>query len=60
MRPLRFGALILIVVALILTGFGGTIDMMSHDFRITKYHMWNDGLFMALLAVFVLLWDMKV
>jgi hypothetical protein len=60
MRPLQIAAMILMTVAVILTGLGGTMDMYAHNFRITKYHMWNDAHFMAILAVFVLLWDMKV
>jgi hypothetical protein len=59
MRPLQFAALILMLVATVLTGFGGTLDMYTHDFRITKQHMWNDGLFIAVTAVFVLLLDMR-
>jgi hypothetical protein len=59
MRPLRILACVLIIIAVLLTGTGGLLDMTAHDFQITRRHMWNDGLFMAILAVFVLLWDMK-
>jgi hypothetical protein len=58
MRPLQIAALIVMAAAVILTGLGGTLDMYAHEFRITRQHMWNDGVFMAVLAVFVLLWDM--
>jgi hypothetical protein len=58
MRPLQIAALIVMAVAVILTGLGGTLDMYAHEFHITRQHMWNDGVFMAVLAVFVLLWDM--
>ncbi len=59
MRPLQIAALILMSVAIVLTGLGGTLDMYSNAFHITKKHMWNDGLFMGLLAIFVLIWDMN-
>jgi hypothetical protein len=59
MRPLQIAALVLMFVATVLTGFGGTLDMYAHEFRITRQHMWNDGVFMAIASVFVLLWDMN-
>ena len=59
MRPLQIAAIILMSVAIVLTGFGGILDMYSNDLHITKKHIWNDGLFMGLLAIFVLIWDMK-
>lgn len=59
MRPLQIAALVLMTVAVILTGLGGMMDMYAHNFHITKQHVWNDSLFMAVLAIFVLLWDMQ-
>jgi hypothetical protein len=59
MRPLQIAALVLMFVATVLTGFGGTLDMYAYEFRITRQHMWNDGVFMAIVSVFVLLWDMN-
>jgi hypothetical protein len=56
MRPFRIAALILMTVAIVLTGLGGTLDMYSNR-EITKKHIWNDGVFMGILAVFILLWD---
>ena len=57
MRPFRIAALILMTVAIVLTGLGGTLDMYSNGFHITKKHIWNDALFMGILAVFILLWN---
>lgn len=57
MRPFRIAALIVMTVAIVLTGLGGTLDMYSNRLHITKKHIWNDGLFMGILAVFILLWD---
>jgi hypothetical protein len=59
MRPLQVASLVLMIVAAIFTGFGGTRDMMYHDYRLTKMHLWNDGLFLGIVAIFVLLWDIN-
>ena len=45
---------ILILFALVATGIGGALDMIENG-SITKEHMWNDGLFMMLLAIFLAL-----
>lgn len=56
MKPLKTVAIILIIVATILTGLGGILDMcQSSAFSLTKQHAWNDGLFLAIVAVFLLL-----
>lgn len=57
MRPLQIASLVLLTVAVILTGFGGGLDVIHHEYRLTKQHMWNDGLFLGIVAIFVLLWD---
>lgn len=57
MRPLQVASVVLLLVAAILTGLGGGLDMMRHEYRLTKRHIWNDGLFLGIVAVFVLLWD---
>ncbi len=44
----------LVVVALIMTGMGGWLNMTSSDginVRLTSQHSWNDGLFIMLLAI---------
>ena len=45
---------ILILLALVATGLGGAIDLVENG-RLTKEHLWNDGLFMILLAIFLAL-----
>ena len=45
---------ILVLVALLATGIGGAIDLVENG-RLTKEHMWNDGLFIILLAIFLAL-----
>jgi hypothetical protein len=44
----------LVVVAVIMTGMGGWLNMTSSDginVRLTSQHSWNDGLFIMLLAI---------
>jgi hypothetical protein len=36
------------------TGLGGALDLVENG-RLTKEHMWNDGLFIILLAIFLAL-----
>jgi len=45
---------ILVLFALVATGIGGAIDLVENG-RLTKEHMWNDGLFIILLAIFIAL-----
>lgn len=45
---------IVVLVALLATGLGGALDMIENG-RITKEHVWNDGLFMMLFAIFLAL-----
>jgi hypothetical protein len=45
---------ILVLFALLATGIGGAIDLVENG-RLTKEHMWNDGLFIILLAIFLAL-----
>ena len=51
----RWFAISLAVLAIILTGLGGLVDMTKSGYYITKQHAWNDGIFVMLLAIFVLL-----
>ena len=55
MKPLRLVAIILIIVSAIMTGLGGMMDWLSSDFRITRQHAWNDGLYLAVMACTLLL-----
>ena len=50
-----FLAITSLLVALLVTGLGGWIDMIGKPFLVTKQHAWNDGIFMILLAIFFLL-----
>jgi hypothetical protein len=52
---LRYAALIAFLAALILTGIGGWSNMIGRALVITEQHAWNDGLFMILVAIFLLL-----
>lgn len=52
---LRYAALIAFLAALILTGVGGWSNMLGKALVITEQHAWNDGLFMILVAIFLLL-----
>ena len=55
MKPQKLIAGLLLLVAFILTGFGGLRDMIHSDYRITKEHAWNDASFLVLVAIAVLL-----
>ena len=55
MKPLKLTAIVLILVAVLMTGLGGLMDMIQHDFRITREHSWNDGLFLVILAIALLM-----
>lgn len=57
-QQLRYAALVAFVIALISTGIGGWSNMTGTSFRITEQHAWNDGLFMMLVAIFLVLVSM--
>ncbi len=54
-KPQKIIAGVLLVIAFVLTGFGGLRDMLSSDYRITKEHAWNDASFLVLVAIAILL-----
>lgn len=56
---LRRLAMVCILLAILATGIGGLIDIQGKKRigPITKKHMWNDGQFLILLAVALLLLD---
>ncbi len=57
MKALKQVAILLLLIAAVLTGIGGWLDMYGGDavLHFTKQHAWNDGLFLAIVAVFLLL-----
>lgn len=56
MKALKQAAIVLLVIAAILTGIGGWLDLYGQTaLQFTKQHAWNDGLFLAIVAVFLLL-----
>ena len=56
MKALKQVAIVLLIIAAILTGIGGWLDMYGQTaLQFTKQHAWNDGLFLAIVAVFLLL-----
>jgi hypothetical protein len=56
--PLRYAAILAFLLALILTGIGGWSNMIGKALVITEQHAWNDGLFMMMVAIFLLLLSM--
>lgn len=52
---LRYAAIAAFVLALVLTGVGGWANMMGKPIVLTERHAWNDGLFLMLAAIFLLL-----
>lgn len=61
----RFLSLALAVLGMFFTAIGGFLDMSDRDddkndknrLCISKQHFWNDGLFLILLAIFILLYN---
>jgi hypothetical protein len=54
-KELRYAAIFAFILALILTGIGGWSNMIGRALVITEQHAWNDGLFMIMVAIFLLL-----
>ncbi len=52
---LRYAAILAFIIALVLTGIGGWSNMLGKALVITEQHAWNDGLFMMMVAIFLLL-----
>lgn len=42
------------IVSLIATGIGGTVDLLRTG-TISREHAWNDGVYMVLVAIFLLM-----
>ena len=43
----------LVLMSLIMTGFGGLQNMITSSWRLTSEHSWNDGMYLLLLAILV-------
>jgi hypothetical protein len=54
-KPLRYAALLAFFMALLFTGIGGWSNMIGKALVITEEHAWNDGLFLMMVAIFLLL-----
>jgi hypothetical protein len=52
---MRFLALIAFVLAIISTAIGGWADITKKPGIISKKHAWNDGIFLVLAAIFLLM-----
>ena len=56
-KQLRYAAMAAFVLAILLTGIGGWSNMLGRALVITEEHAWNDGLFMMMAAIFLLLFS---
>ncbi len=59
MSPLQTGAMILLIIAFFLTGLAGLMDMSYNQYQITRQHAWNDGIFLGIIAIALLVFDLK-
>jgi hypothetical protein len=59
MRALQTVAIICLAIAFLMTVLGGALDMTCNNWEITRQHLWNDGLFLGMIAIAVLLWDLR-
>jgi hypothetical protein len=50
MKTQHFIIWVLAISAIVLTGIGGMINMVQ-KLELTSQHVWNDGLFLMLLAI---------
>jgi hypothetical protein len=53
-RELTLLSVLAFAIALALTALGGWSDMLGRPFIVSKQHAWNDGMFMMLIAIFLL------
>lgn len=57
---LREIAIFLIILGMIFTATGGILDIMNKDhLPISKEHLWNDGTYLTVFAIALLLIDKK-
>jgi len=59
MTPLQIIAVIFLVLAFLLTALGGMMDMSYNEFELTRQHLWNDGIFLGIAAIAILLIDIR-
>jgi hypothetical protein len=52
---LLYIAVFLALMSLVATGLGGWIDMTNRPVIISREHAWNDGLYVILLAILLLM-----
>jgi uncharacterized membrane protein len=56
MKTTRIVAIVLAIVAVFLTALGGILDAWRGDrLIISKQHAWHDGIFLLLLALFLII-----
>jgi cytochrome b561 len=56
MKAAHWIAILIAILAVIFTGMGGLLDSWKGSrFEITKQHAWNDGIFLMLLAIFIVI-----
>lgn len=53
-KELTLLAIVAFFLAIILTGVGGWSDMLGDNLVVSKQHAWNDGIFLILVAIFLL------
>jgi hypothetical protein len=53
-KELTLLAIVAFFLAIILTGVGGWSDMLGGNLVVSKQHAWNDGIFLILVAIFLL------
>ncbi len=54
-KQLRYASIAAFILALVFTGIGGWSNMIGKALVITEQHAWNDGLFLIMVAIFLLL-----
>jgi hypothetical protein len=42
-----------------MTGIGGLLDFIKSNYTISREHAWNDGIFLVLVAIALLVFDRK-
>jgi hypothetical protein len=56
---IKAAAIFLLVVSLILIALGGLLDFTNSEsfMGLSKYHYWADGVFVAVLSTWLVLWQ---
>lgn len=54
-QTLTWIAIFALLLALVLTGVGGWSDLLGRPIVVSKQHAWNDGIFLMLVGIFLLL-----